>query len=162
MFREMRRKNQQLSDDEVEEMLRSHNTCTLALLGDGGYPYSLPISYAFIDGKIYFHCAKVGHKIDAIRANEKVSLSVIHSDEVIEERFTNKYKSVVVFGKAKIIDGQSEACLINMTKIICPDMSEDKIKEEIERFSDQTAVVEITPEHITGKEGLEFYKLRNK
>ena len=164
MFREMRRIKQQLSVEEAVEIIKSHNTCTLALAGDDGYPYSLPISYAFIDGKIYFHCAKVGHKIDAIKSNEKVSLSIIHSDEIIEERFTNKYKSVIVFGKAKIIDGQSESLhkCAQMTRILCPDMSDDDINEEIEHFSNQTAVVEITPEHITGKEGLEFYNLRNK
>ena len=82
MFREMRRKKQQLPIDETEKILKSHNTCTLALSGDDGYPYSLPISYAYIDGKIYFHCAKTGHKIDAVKSNEKVSLSVIDSDEV--------------------------------------------------------------------------------
>ena len=47
-----------------------------------------------------------------------------------------------------------------MTKIICPTANESGIKEEAERFINETAVVEITPEHITGKEGLEFYKLR--
>lgn len=162
MFREMRRKKQQLSADEVEEILKKHNTCTLALSGDDGYPYSLPISYAYIDGKIYFHCAKVGHKIDAVKSNKKVSLSVIDSDEVIEEKYTNKYKSVIVFGKARIIENKDEIYknCVQMTKIICPTANKSGIKEEAERFINETAVVEITPEHITGKEGLEFYKLR--
>lgn len=162
MFREMRRKKQQLPVDEVEEILKSHNTCTLALSGDDGYPYSLPISYAYIEGKIYFHCAKVGHKIDAIKSNEKVSLSIIDSDEVIEEKYTNKYKSVIVFGKARIIESKDEiySDCVKMTKIICPTTDENGIREETERFINETAVVEITPEHITGKEGLEFYKLR--
>lgn len=162
MFREMRRKKQQLPIDETEEILKSHNTCTLALSGDDGYPYSLPISYAYIDGKIYFHCAKTGHKIDAVKSNEKVSLSVIDSDEVVEEKYTNKYKSVIVFGKARIIENKNEVYknCVQMTKAICPNMDDDGIKEETEKFINETAVIEITPEHITGKEGLEFYKLR--
>ena len=154
MFREMRRKKQQLSADEVEEILKKHNTCTLALSGDDGYPYSLPISYAYIDDKIYFHCAKTGHKIDAVKSNEKVSLSIIDSDEVIETKYTNKYKSVIVFGKARIIENKNEVYKN------CVQMDDNGIKEETERFINETAVVEITPEHITGKEGLEFYKLR--
>ena len=109
MFREMRRKKQQLTPSEAEKIIKSHCTCTLALAGDDGYPYSLPISYAYIDGKIYFHCAKVGHKIDAIKSNERVSLSIIESDEIIEEKFTNKYKSVIVFGKARIIEDKNES-----------------------------------------------------
>lgn len=162
MFREMRRKKQQLSADEVEEILKKHNTCTLALSGDDGYPYSLPISYAYIDDKIYFHCAKTGHKIDAVKSNEKVSLSIIDSDEVIEKKYTNKYKSVIVFGKARIIENKNEVykSCIQMAKAIYPHMDDNGIKEETERFINETAVVEITPEHITGKEGLEFYKLR--
>ena len=151
MFREMRRKKQQLTSSEAEEIIKSHCTCTLALAGDDGYPYSLPISYAYIDGKIYFHCAKVGHKIDAIKSNERVSLSIIESDEIIEEKFTNKYKSVIVFGKARIIEDKNE---------ICANMSEGDITQEANRFINETAMVEITPQHITGKEGLEFYRLR--
>lgn len=162
MFRDMRRKKQQLPENEVAEILKSHTTCVLALSGDDGYPYSLPISYAYKGGKIYFHCAKVGHKIDSIKRCPKVSLCVIDSDEVIEEKYTDKYKSVIVFGKARILTDKDEiysAC-VQMTKIICPNMTDDGIKEETDRFADEVAVIEITPEHITGKEGLEFYKLR--
>ena len=162
MFREMSRKKQQLTSSEAEEIIKSHCTCTLALAGDDGYPYSLPISYAYIDGKIYFHCAKVGHKIDAIKSNERVSLSIIESDEIIEEKFTNKYKSVIVFGKARIIEDKNEifALCVQMTKNICANMGEGDITQEANRFINETAMVEITPQHITGKEGLEFYRLR--
>lgn len=160
-MREMRRKKQQLPEAEAIEILKNHNTCVLALAGDDGYPYSLPITYHFDNGKIYSHCAMVGHKIDAIKRCEKVSLCVIDHDEVIEEKYTNKYKSVIVFGKARLLEDKDEiatACT-KLASATCPS-AVDGIAEEVEKFLHETAVIEITPDLITGKEGLEFYKLR--
>ena len=74
----------------------------LALAGDNGYPYALPISYVYSDGKIYFHSAKSGHKIDAVKRCEKASFCVIAEDNIIPEEYTTYYKSVIVFGKLKI------------------------------------------------------------
>ena len=71
MFREMRRKNQQLSETESAAVLERGTSGVLAVLGDGGYPYGVPVSYAYCGGKIYFHCAKSGHKLDAIRNCER-------------------------------------------------------------------------------------------
>ena len=79
----MRRKRQQLSEEECIDILNNATSGTLALLGDGGYPYSLPISFVYADGKIFFHSALKGHKIDAIRSCDKASFSVIQKDEVI-------------------------------------------------------------------------------
>ena len=72
MFREMRRKRQQLSPEETEAVLDRCSSGTLAVLGDDGYPYAVPLSYVRHEGRIYFHCAKSGHKLDAIRACDKV------------------------------------------------------------------------------------------
>ena len=83
MFREMRRKTQQLSQKECEEILRNATSGVLGVIGDGGYPYTVPVSHVYKDGVIAFHCAKTGHKIDAIRNNEKVSFCVIAQDEVM-------------------------------------------------------------------------------
>ena len=118
------------------------------------------------DGNIFVYSMEDVEKITkeqvAVKSNEKVSLSIIDSDEVIETKYTNKYKSVIVFGKARIIENKNEVYknCVQMAKAICPHMDDNGIKEETERFINETAVVEITPEHITGKEGLEFYKLR--
>lgn len=164
MFRVMRREKQQLPESEALDILKNSTTCTLALSGDNGYTYSLPINYAYIYGNIYFHCAKQGHKIDAIRQNNKISLSIIANDEIISEKFTDKYKSVIVFGDAQILEDENEiksVCKV-LAKKLCPDESIQNIIEETEKFKNQTAVVKIVPRHITGKEGLEFYKLRSK
>lgn len=67
MFRKMRRYRQQLSQEETISILKSGKTAVLGVLGDDGYPYTVPINYVYADGKIYFHGAKSGHKIDAIK-----------------------------------------------------------------------------------------------
>ena len=159
----MRRIKQQLDNSEVLDIFKSNTTCTLALIGENGYPYSLPISYCYDEGNIYFHCAKVGHKIDCIKNCDSISLSVIEHDEIIEEKFTDKYKSVVVFGKVEIIDDEKEIRRLcrKMCAALCPNVS-DGIEKEIEQFIEQTAVVKITIEHMTGKEGLEFLKEREQ
>lgn len=160
MFRDMRRIKQQLPDNEALEIIKNNSTCVMALAGDEGYPYALPISYAYIDGKIYMHGAMQGHKIDAIKNCNKVSLCIVNDDTVIEEKYTNKYKSVIVFGTARLIDDLEEATerCRTMAEIICPSAL-DGIETELKDMP-HTQVIEITPEHITGKEGLEFYKLR--
>ena len=88
MFREMRRKKQKLTEKQCIDILKRAKTATLALHGDDGYPYSVPVNYVYLDGKIYFHGAKSGHKIDAIKNNPKVSISIIDQEDVIEEELT--------------------------------------------------------------------------
>ena len=159
---EMRRANLEADESTSKQILVEGSYGILSTVGEDGFPYGVPVNYAYDGDKIYFHCAKVGHKIDAIKSNERVSLSIIESDEIIEEKFTNKYKSVIVFGKARIIEDKNEifALCVQMTKNICANMSEGDITQEANRFINETAMVEITPQHITGKEGLEFYRLR--
>ena len=88
-FREMRRKRQQLSNEESIGILQKTTSGTLALLGDGGYPYTVPISYVYDDGKLYFHSAMSGHKVDAIRNCDKASFCVIDQDNLIFNLFCN-------------------------------------------------------------------------
>lgn len=77
MFREMRRKRQLLSTKESVAILERMTNGTLALHGDDGYPYAVPVSYVYADGKIYFHSAMKGHKVDAISRNDKISFCVV-------------------------------------------------------------------------------------
>lgn len=90
MFREMRRKKQQLSNSECFEILDNSNTAVLALIGDGGYPYTVPLNFVQLDNKVYFHCAKTGHKIDAVKNCDKASLCVVGRDDVLAERNENR------------------------------------------------------------------------
>lgn len=162
MFREMRRKNQLLPDAESEAILRDCSDGVLAVNGDEGYPYAVPLNYVWDDGKIYFHCAKVGHKLDAIRSSDKVSFTVIASDEVDAESLSTRYRSVIVFGRAKILEDSEEirrAALLLGLKYN-PDRA--KVEREIEAEMAALCCVEITPEHITGKEALSFLQERKK
>ena len=101
IFREMRRKKQELSRQEIADILHKGTSGVLALLGDNDYPYAVPISYVYDDGKIYFHSAKSGHKIDAIQRTEKASFCVIDKDLVVPEEYTTYFRSVIAFGSRK-------------------------------------------------------------
>ena len=108
MFREMRRFGQQMPENEAIEILKNATSGTLAVLGDDGYPYAVPMSHFYCEGKIYFHCASEGHKIDAIRNCDKVSFCVISRDDVVPEKFTTYYCSVIAFGRVRILEDVQE------------------------------------------------------
>jgi uncharacterized protein len=108
MFRAMRRKRQQLSEAETIEVLQSCTSGVLAVAGDNDYPYAVPLSYAYQDGKLFFHFANAGHKLDGILGNSKVSFCVIQTDNVVQETFTTHFRSVIVFGRARILTDDSE------------------------------------------------------
>jgi len=159
MFREMRRIKQQLPADDSIAILKRMTSGVLALSGDDDYPYALPISYVYFDNKLFFHCAASGHKIDAIKRNEKVSFCVIEKDEIIPDDFTTHFRSVIVFGKAHIIEDDADR--MKAIKILCDKYSPDReegFKKEIEKGFNRVCMVELNIEHITGKEALELTK----
>ena len=162
MFREMRRKKQLLPEAEALEILKSGKTGVLAVSGDGGYPYAVPLNYIYIDGKIYFHCAKSGHKLDAIKSCDKVSFTVIGEDEIYQEKYATNYRSVIVFGRASLMTDEAEMRRIvtAFAEKYCPDFLEG-IPAEVDREFPALAMVEIEIEHLTGKEGLYLNKKRS-
>ena len=160
MFVEMRRRTQALPESVYINILDKATSGVLAVCGDEGYPYTVPLSYVYADGKIYFHCATAGHKLDAIRRCDKVSFCVVEQDAVVPEQFTTYYRSVVLFGRARIIENAAEkrAALIKLAEKYSPGQcNRDK---EISGSFDRLCMVEITPEHITGKEAIELAKKR--
>ena len=88
MFREMRRKKQELSRMESVALLERATSGVLAVLGDGDYPYAVPLSFVYYDEKLYFHCAVTGHKLDAVKRHPKASFCVIGQDHVLPEKYT--------------------------------------------------------------------------
>jgi hypothetical protein len=157
MFREMRRKKQLLSEADTIEILQSCSSGVLAVTGDNDYPYAVPLSYAYKDGKLFFHFAKAGHKFDSIVKNNKVSFCVIKTDDVQQKTFTTHFRSVIVFGRARILKEDSEKkyaleCLVEK-------YSPDHITEgqsEIEREWKLVRVAEVQIEHMTGKAAIEI------
>lgn len=156
MFREMRRSRQQLADEAASEILEQGSHGVLAVLGDDGYPYAVPLSYVCSDGKIYFHCARSGHKLDAVRACPKASFCVVARDDVIPELFATKYESVIAFGRVRELtdDVEKRAAVTLLARKYSPEESDESVNAEIEREWAPLAMLEFTIEHMTGKRSL--------
>lgn len=108
MFRQMRRKDHEVSKMQALEWLQSKTCGVLSLSGDDGYPYGVPLNYVYHDGAIYFHSAKSGHKLDAISRNEKASFCVIVEEALVPERYTGMFRSVIVFGRMSLLTDLEE------------------------------------------------------
>lgn len=161
MFRTMRRFKQQLPDAETEQILAEGKTGVLGVIGDDGYPYTVPMNYLYKDGKIVFHGAKQGHKYDAMKNCDKVSFTVIAVDEVIPELVTNRYKSVIAFGRVKAVEDMDEA--LELARSLGLKFSPaDAVEADIKNTFRNMVVYVMTVEYKTGKEGLEFTKERAK
>jgi len=156
MFREMRRKKQLLSKEATEAILSRGKTGVLGICVSNDYPYTVPLNYAYRDNMIYFHCATEGQKIDGIRKNEKVSFTVIDQDEIAEELFTTLYRSVIAFGKARIVTDESEKRkgLQWLIEKYTPSHIREG-QEMIENELHRTGIVAIEIEHLSGKAGKE-------
>ena len=161
MFREMRRFKQALSSDECNKVLARNTSGVLAVSGDEGYPYAVPLSYIYHDSKLLFHCAPVGHKIDSIVRNSKVSFCVIDKDQIIPEKYTTYFRSVIVFGVAKILDNEHErrSAMEMLARKYSPN-DEEGIQKEIEKSFKQVCLIEISVDHISGKEAIELVKAK--
>ena len=158
VFREMRRKKQALSQQEVLDILDKGTSGVLALLGDNDYPYAVPISYVYDDGKIYIHSAKSGHKIDAIQRTAKASFCVIDQDLVVPEEYTTYFRSVIAFGVVRILedDNEKRAAVRKLALKYAPDDSEENREQAIQREWKPLCMLEMEIAHMTGKEAIEL------
>ena len=163
-FRAMRRGAQQLSAEECEAILREGSAGVLAVLGDGGWPYTVPMSFVWHNGCVYFHCARAGHKLDAIRACEKVSFCVVGQDRVIPEEYTTYYRSVVVFGTAEEVlnPEESRTALAALADKYHPTGAPEVRDRSINRQFPALTVLKLIPAHITGKQSRELMRKRGK
>jgi len=157
MFREMRRKKQQLSDAEAIEILQTCTSGVLALAGDNDYPYAVLLSYAYADGRLYFHFATSGHKLDAIQRNDRVSFCVIKTDDVMPATFTTHFRSVIVFGRMRLLTEEAEKrrALECLAAKYSPGYEREG-QAEIAGSWDRVCAAELTIEHMTGKAAIEI------
>ncbi|MBM6775175.1 pyridoxamine 5'-phosphate oxidase family protein [Olsenella profusa] len=164
MFREMRRRNQQLSAEECAEILMRATCGVLAVDGDDDYPYAVPLSYVFDGEKLYFHCARSGHKLDALRRNPRASLCVVDQDQVMPEEFTTYFRSVIVFGTVRELtdDVERRAVAELLGRRFWPEATEEALGREVASAQGRLCVLEMTPEHVTGKEAIELVRARRK
>ena len=161
MFREMRRNKQLLSQEAAEKILREGEFGVLALSGDDGYPYAVPINYAVEGNKIYFHSAKTGHKLDAIKRNDKVSFCVVDRHEVIAEEFTTYFSSVIAFGRIRIVEDNDAPDKLRGLELLADKYSStaspERRAKELGRLS-AVVIPVMTIEHLTGKAARELVK----
>lgn len=158
MFRTMRRNRQELPAEECLAILERGTCGVLAVSGDGGYPYAVPISYVYDNGKIYFHSAITGHKIDALTRNDRVSFCVVDQDQIVPEEYTTYFRSVIAFGKLRILS-EEDAKGLAIEKLAvkyAPADSASNRTETIEKSWKSFCMLEMTIEHMTGKAAKEL------
>ena len=153
MFREILRKNKKLSMEECVEILKKELRGVLSVLGDDDYPYGMPMNHWYNeeDGKIYFHCGNVGHRLDALKKHDKVSFCVFDKGYRKEGEWALQVKSVIVFGRVEIINDFEK--IADITTKLSHKFTQDEvyIQKEIEMHGHRTLLLQLIPEHISGK-----------
>ena len=153
MFREMMRKKQQLPLEECIDILKAQHRGVLSVLGDGGYPYGMPMNhwYCEADGKLYFHSGMKGHRPDAMRRCDKASFCVYDEGCRREGEWALNIRSVIVFGRLQVVaDAEKALTFIRQMSAKFTDDT-DYVEREIAQALDHTLIFTLTPEHISGK-----------
>ncbi len=150
----MRRFKQQIADSECAEVLTNEKRGFLAVNGEGGYPYALPINYYFDaeTGNIYFHGARSGHKFDALKRDSKACFTVCEQG-VQKDDWSYHARSVIVFGRIRFIESPDEAVTFvrKMAWKYYPSDAHDEIEQDIAKNAPRMQMLELIPDHITGK-----------
>ena len=153
MFRNMRRVKNEISVEEAKELLKKNRRAALSVHGDDGYPYTIPINFYYDEdeNKIYFHSAKSGHKIDSIKANDKVCFTTWDDGYLDEGDWAYHVSSCVVYGRAILIEDRkiTEEKVRTLALKYYPNIIE--AEQEIQKSIDRVQLVAIDIEHISGK-----------
>ena len=153
MFREITRKKQALSQEECLEILTNAKRGVLSVNGDDGYPYGMPINHYYdpVDGKLYFHGGKVGHKIEAMKRDSRASFCVLDEGTLDPEGWFYHFRSVIVFGRIEFIEDEEK--VIEKVKELSYKFTKDDafIDGEIAKDLPGTLMFALVPEHIRGK-----------
>ena len=151
MFRPMRRFKQALSQDECDQVLKEAPRGVLAVHGEDGYPYAFPMDFVYLDGKLYFHCAKEGHKLDALAADDRVSFCVMDEGFRRDGEWALNIKSVVIFGRIAKIDDPHRARHVVRQLGLKYYPTAEGVEHEIEKDFHRVQMLELTIDHMTGK-----------
>lgn len=108
----MRRQDREIVDSErIREVLRNARICRVAFCSED-WPYIVPMNFGILDGKLYFHCASAGTKLDLLKANPnvcfevEVNVEIVPGDQACD--WSVHYQSVIGFGRASVIEGLEE------------------------------------------------------
>ena len=155
---EMRRFKQALTPQECAAVLERSTAGVLALIGDGGCPYAVPLSYVWLDGSVYFHFALAGHKLDAVRRCEKASFCVIVQDQIVPEEYTTHFRSVIAFGRVRELTDEAErrTAALALARKYHPGDSEEHRQSYLDRSWASLCLLELRVEHLTGKQAREL------
>ena len=160
-FRSMRRIKQQLSDEVTLSILKNASSGVLALLGDDDYPYAVPISFVYADGRLYFHTALEGHKVDAIRKCDKASFCVVDKDDVHGHEYTTYFRSVIAFGRVHLVENQDEkVAAARMLGNRYNPNNDAELEQELAKGLSRMMMIRFDIEHLTGKEAIELVRGR--
>ena len=153
MFREMRRKKQQVTNEECVHILKTEKRGAIAVNGEDGYPYALPLDYYYDEEEncIYFHCAKEGHKMDAIRRDDKVCFTVWNQGYQKVGDWSYYSTSVIAFGRAELVPADDELPKRLMQFGMKYYPTRQEVEEEIKMAINRVQMVRIRIEHMTGK-----------
>lgn len=149
----MRRGRQAISREEMIDLLRTETRGVMSVQGDDGYPYGFPINHFYNeeDGRLYFHGATFGHRVDAVRRDPKVSYCVYGQDYKADGDWAYYVKSVIVFGRVELIEDPLEIeriCRLLCEKFPCPP---EYVETEIEKDTPNTLLMAINIENMNGK-----------
>ena len=164
MAREMKRIRQLMSEDDNIKVLERNTNGVLSLAGDEGYPYPVPLSYAYHDGKIYFHGRPEGYKVDAVKQTSKAAFCVVDTDEVDGPAYSTCYRSVIACGKPRMVVCPEEKFLALQVigRKYNPAGTEEYLKEFIEKELDVVGVIALDIDFMTGKEAIEFVRAKEE
>ena len=153
MFRKMRRSPQALTHEECIDLLKSETRGVMSVIGDDGYPYGVPINHFYNeeDGKLYFHGAKFGHRVDAVKRDPKVSYCVYGQEYKKDGDWAYYVKSVICFGKAELIEERDE--VEKISRLLCAKFpcTQEYVETEIEKDTKNTLLIAINIEDMNGK-----------
>lgn len=153
MFRNVRKKINEISVIEAKELLKTSRRGVLALNGDDGYPYAIPVNYLYVEdsNQIIFHGSKAGHKVDSLKRSDKICFTVYGNETIKDLNWAPYLESAVVFGRCHMVDDLEE------TKRLCKQFAmkyyptEAMVDEEVEISARAVGMYVIDIEHISGK-----------
>lgn len=154
MFRPMRRAARAIPDEAAKQLLAQSRRGVLAVNGDDGYPFAIPVNYFYDEaqGKIWFHGAKSGQKVDALKKSDKVCFTVYGNEHLEPGDWAPYVQSTVVFGRCRLVEdaAYTEAKVRQLAEKYYP--SAEEIEAEIAKAIGGVQLYEITIEHLTGKQ----------
>ena len=152
MARKIWQAQRKLSAEETEALLTSGKEGVLAVNGDDGYPYAVPVNYVYLDGAIYVHTAQHGYKVEAIQANSKVCFTAVLSSEINEADTTTKFESVIATGDAVLLTdiGEKERAMEEIVRRLAPSNVAGGMAT-IQRLLPAVGMIKINVTELTGK-----------